>query len=64
MITSISYLLFAHNVGHYYLIFSRANIFFLIPTLNTMAFFPSRAFQQEAMLVTLFSTQSANSGYT
>ena len=33
MITSISYLLFPHNIRHCYLIFLRTNIFFLIPTL-------------------------------
>ena len=34
MITSRPYWCFAHNTGHYYPIFSRNNIFFLIPTLN------------------------------
>ena len=38
MITSISYLHFALNIGHYYLIFSRNNIFFLIPTLIFIIF--------------------------
>ena len=36
MITSISYLLFPHNIRHCYLIFLRTNIFFLIPTLIYM----------------------------
>ena len=34
MITSHSYSRFAHNKGHHYLIFSRNNIFLLIPTLH------------------------------
>ena len=34
MIISRSYSRFSHNIGHYYLIFSRNTIFVLIPTLE------------------------------